>query len=187
MARRFDPVLLGLLALSLSGNVYLYRYSPSTRPRVSEALKPGDAVPPLTGKTVSGDDTTVDFAHKAVVMYMFSPSCSWCERNLDNARFLADHAGAQYDFVGVALDDTDLAQYLADRRLTWRVVRRVPRDLQGRYRLSGTPTTLMVGQGGRVLHTWTGAYSGQVASEIQDAFHLTLPGLRALPTTKPNS
>jgi hypothetical protein len=44
------------------------------------------------------------------------------------------------------------------------------------YRLFSTPSTLVV-KDGKILKYWRGAYSGDLQHEVEDFFHLRLPGL----------
>ena len=176
MRRIADPVLMALLALSLCANVYLYRYHDHAQYARVGALRIGDRVPPLDGELTTGGRIRLNFDGRPVVLYIFSSTCGWCERNLENARTLAEGVATRYEFVALALGDEDVAEYLRERHLTWRVARVAP-EVQRAFRLGPTPQTLVIGPGGRVLHVWTGAYTGTTAESVEQTLGVTLPGM----------
>ena len=167
-----DPILLVLLAASLTTNIYLFHYK-SLSGRPVERLEIGQQVPEFVATSIRGDVLRIRF-DKPVILYTFSPSCVWCERNLDSARQLAAHVRGKYEFVALALDSKNLEQYVKDNDLSWTVVKNVPANVREAYRMVGTPQTIVVGAGGNVLHVWTGAFLGDIASEIERAFGLKL-------------
>jgi peroxiredoxin len=177
MRRVFDPLLLVLLALSLAANVHLYRRQSVIAGPVIEPLAVGQRLPEFKAIALDGGTVTLTFA-RPTILYTFSPSCIWCERNLDNARQLAVHSSRDYDFVAVALDDKNLVEYLSDRNLSWRVVKQVPSAIRQACRMTGTPQTIVVDMGGTVRHSWTGAYINEVAEEVESALNVRLPGVR---------
>jgi peroxiredoxin len=184
--RRADPVILALLALSLSANVYLYRLQPASVPVITP-LEAGERVPEFAAKGLGGEHVDVRFRTRPVVLYTFSPTCGWCERNLDNAREVARRVAGRYDFIGVALDSRNAEHYLRERQLGWRVIKDVPADVKRAYRMAGTPQTIVIGIGGVVRKAWSGAYDGKIASDVEEFFGLTLPGLMELDRPTPKS
>jgi peroxiredoxin len=121
---------------------------------------------------------TLAATDKPQIVYMFSPSCGWCERNLDNVAALIRHTADRYDFVAVAVDSRDLDKYVAERRLNWIVVREPSSTTRQAYHMGTTPMTIVVERGGKVSHVWLGAYNGKVADDVKATFGVTLPGLR---------
>lgn len=168
MRRSPDRIVLVLLALSLGTNVFLYRHQTSAA-RPIRPLQVGQQVPEFTATSLHGDVIRVRF-DRPVLLYVFSPSCIWCERNLENAKRLAAHITGQYQFVAVALDSRNLSEYVAKKQLAWTIVTDVPAQIRQTYRMLSTPQTIVIGTGGNVLHVWTGAFTGNTASEIERAF-----------------
>lgn len=179
MVRRFDPLILALLVVSLGANLYLYRlYATARGPQrpVTKLLAAGDRVPVLEGKYLDGSVAREPFADR-VVLYFFSPACSWCERNLANAKAVAAGAGSRYKFVAVSTMDSGVKEYMLQRGLDWTTVGNVTEaNLMG-YKIPGTPMTALIDAGGVVLGAWGGAYSGTVAKEIESSLGVALPGL----------
>ena len=180
---RPDLVLLTLLALSLAGNVYLYRTRgmAAGAPPIQE-LKQGQTVPVLRGRGLDGRDVTLDFKTREAVLYVFAPKCGWCERNLANAQSLARAVAPTHDFWAIALDAENLPDYLQRRDLRWRVVSDLPADLRAAYGLGVTPQTIVVGRNGRILKTWSGAYTSEMERQIESYFGIDLPGLTSSPS-----
>jgi peroxiredoxin len=172
MKRSPDPIVLLLLALSLGTNVFLYRHQVRAG-RAIEPLRVGQQVPEFTATSFGGDVVRVRF-DRPVVLYVFSPSCIWCERNLENARRLAAHVAGKYEFIAVALDGKNLSEYLKRQQLAWTILTNVPAQVQQAYGMLTTPQTIVVGTRGRVLHVWSGAFMGDTASEIERAFGVRL-------------
>jgi peroxiredoxin len=148
-------------------------------------MRAGDSVPALSGTLLSGDPVRVAF-ERPTVLYFFSPSCGWCERNFDNVATIANQSGKSYDFIAVATDDNGLDTYVSERHLKWRIVKDVPAQVRTQYRVAGTPTTIVVAPGGKVSNAWAGAYVGESAKEVEHAFQVTLPGLRDLTASHPS-
>lgn len=129
------------------------------------------------GARIDGGPLAVRYRAKPVILYIFSPACHWCERNLRNANALAVATRAEYEFVGLSLTDANLEKYVRENRIGWDVGSKVPASAQEAFGMGGTPETIVVGPGGTVLHVWQGAFVGTVAADIQRAFGVRLPGL----------
>ena len=179
MFRRLDPVLLCMLAVSLGSSAYLYRLNAAVRHSQAPAIAPlkaGDRVPGITGAAPDGSGVTAP-SRARVVLYFFSPSCSWCERNIDNAKAIAAAAGPSYTFVAVSTVNTGVREYIRERKLGWTVVDHVPVATLAAYKIIGTPQTTLVSPDGVVLASWSGAYTESSRNEIGRLLNVTLPGL----------
>ena len=171
----------GLLAASVLLNVFLARKITSLRKSESlraeeEALGVGSPAPPITGLTVDGTQLTLRFDDVRVptVLYVFSPQCGWCEKNLDNSRALIAQAGPNYQVVGLAMTRVGLKDYLVRNHLDLRVFANLDPATVAAYRLGGTPTTIVVGPERRVLKVWSGAYQERIRKEIEAYLHVRL-------------
>lgn len=176
LRRSPDPLLLVLLAVSLTANVFLYRHYRPTMPLMPESSV-GQQVPEFVDTSLGGGTVPVRF-NKPVVLYVFSPSCVWCDRNLDNARRLESHVAGKYQFVAVALESKNLREYVAKNGLEWTIVANISPEVQKAYGMAGTPQTILIDSGGTVRHVWSGAFLGASASEIEQVFGVKLPGLK---------
>ncbi len=175
-ARRVDRFLVFLLAVSLLVNVAVVWRFANRRVNTAAVAGPdvqvGATLDPLVGVSEDGRPMTVSYDGDArpVVLYVFSPTCVWCERNVENIGTLAKSASSGFRFVGVSLSaPTETPQGTVDFPVIFS---------DGRVPFRSTPQTVVVGPNGRVLRSWTGAYSGSSKSEIEDYFAVRLPGLQ---------
>jgi len=181
----YAPLFL-LLALSSAVNTALAWKVMSLRQVIlylksEHMLKAGMTVPPLEGKTVDGSSTMVKYDEVSVptILYVFSPSCGWCARNIENLRKLQQGTSGRYRLVGVSLSGRDLKAYIERERLTFPIYTDVPEALRQRYRLGGTPHTIVVSTSGKVLQTWMGAFDGEQKTAVEKALRIRLPGLNS--------
>ncbi|MGH9839607.1 MAG: TlpA family protein disulfide reductase [Blastocatellia bacterium] len=171
-----------LLAASLSLNVVLgwkvTRHNHSFE--AENQLVEGMPVPPITVSSVS-DDRQVAISYgntdKPTVLYILTPSCQWCTRNLKNINTLANLRGDSYHFVAVSLTDVGLKEYLDANKLGFPVYRNIPPEKARQLGLGSTPQTIIVSPKGRVLKNWVGAYGEALQPEVEKYFNVSLPGL----------
>jgi hypothetical protein len=82
-------------------------------------LKVGTTVPPITAKRLDGEQDAISYqsTNEATVLYVFTPSCVWCARNLDNLKTLLGQESSQYRFIGVSLSEQSLAEYVTKNEM----------------------------------------------------------------------
>jgi peroxiredoxin len=171
-----------LLGVSLALNVRLgwevrgLRADARNAPGRSD-LAIGVTVPPLTVKDLAKNDTVLDCtrAGKPTVLYVFTPACGWCRKNLPNIRALAASRGDRFAFVGVSLSDLGLRDYVEANKLAFEVYSSPARETIEAYRLGSTPQTIVVGSNGTVIRNWIGAYRGDVQEDVERFFNVKLP------------
>jgi hypothetical protein len=178
-------VLFLLLGLSLAGNVYQFRRTFGGAPAPTHLLAPGDVVAPVALTTLDGRSETLSYGNGPTVLYVFSPTCPWCLRNIPNLKRLVEGAGRQYRFVGLSLDEKGVSAYVAEHQLPLAVYTKGPDDVAGRSRLGGVPQTMVISAEGRVVQNWSGAYVGDTQKAIEKFFEVKLPGL-AEPSAPPH-
>lgn len=169
------PVGILLLVLSVGLNVTLSRRV-STLTHTVEALKGGSRLKigtklaDIQAQDLEGKIRTVRYSDSSVptLLYVFSPSCGWCYRNLENVRLMSQDARGRYRMVGLSLSDKGLPEYIKDHRIDFPVY--VPSEqIRRDYRLGGTPETLLVAADGRVTKIWTGAYQAELKKESRES------------------
>jgi hypothetical protein len=162
------------LAASVGTNVWLVRHA--QKPVPSRALLEGTLVPAFKAveagtrrpAAIAYEDTKLH-----TVLYVTSPSCPWCERNLDSIRALVREKKDAFRFVGLSLSEENLDAQLGD--LPFPVYAGVSDAVREVYRLRSTPQTIVVSPQGRVVRTWKGAYVGRTQKEIEGYFQVALP------------
>lgn len=183
--------LIFLLAVSLSVNAFLgwkitYR---NQSIETKEVLVEGTSVLPITARNSADDrEGTISFGNtnKPTVLYILTPSCVWCKRNLQNISTLASLRGGAYNFVGVSLADIGLKEYLGANKLGFPVYKNISAENIQRLKLGGTPQTIIISPEGKVLKNWVGAYQEPLKQEIEKYFNISLPGLDANQTITKN-
>jgi peroxiredoxin len=174
-----------LLVLSLGGNIFLAQgWFKATRPPApAPVLALGKVMPPLNVKELDGSNAHVGYSGdtRPTVIYLFTTTCPWCQKNLENVRSLSAQKGRDFRFIGVSLDRpsvTGLAAYVADQRLAFPIYRDPSAETRAAYHLeSGVPRTIVVSSQGQVLRDWSGAYAFGNEKEVTGFFNVKLPGL----------
>src|SRR6266446_608852 len=184
---RFVAVVCVLAVASLSLNVLLAgrlrSLSQTVSARMTEhRLKAGASVPPINANRFGGPHELISYqnTNQATVLYVFTPPCSWCGRNLDNFKTLVEKEGRGYHFVGLSLSDQGLAEYVMKNNLKLPVYSGLSSETLKTYKLGSTPQTIVISPEGKVLQDWVGAYVGDQKSQVEAFFHVSLPGLRDL-------
>jgi peroxiredoxin len=147
--------------------------------KVERELKVGMTVPAIPANRVDGAKETISYVgtDRPTVLYIFTPECKWCLRNLDNLRTLIDQKGKEYRFIGISLSEEGLEQYLSVHKLALPVYVDVPKETGEVYKMGGTPQTVVVSPQGQVMQNWVGAYVGDQKSQVEKFFKVTLPGI----------
>lgn len=178
----FDPLALGLLAVSLAANVYLGLQVSKDRgvPPPQGAATPavGDTVGDFVARDLDGATRvfTSASARMNTVYYMFTPTCPWCARNLDNFKAVVAGAGERYRVVAVSLDP-NVRGYLDAHDITFPVFVSPTRETAATYGLGSVPQTIIVSPEGQVLRHWKGAYGPGLLEEVAEVLSIRLPGL----------
>ena len=147
--------------------------------RAEHELKVGSVVPAIVAKRLDGGSESITYVgtDRPTVLYIFTPQCGWCERNLANLKALVDQKGEEYRFIGISLSRSGLEEYVANHRLGLPVYTDIPREAGESYRMGSTPQTIVVSPQGQVIQNWVGAYVGDDKSQIEAYFKVTLPGI----------
>jgi len=169
-----------LLSLSVLVNIFLARKVKILSTPITPAglLQVGTSVPPIVGQAKDGTEQTLsyDSSQLPTVLYVFSPQCGWCKKNLGNLKVLIDNSGTSYRLVGISLTDQDLKNYIIDNDLQMPVYTNLDDSVRAKYRLTGTPMTIVVSPESKVLKVWIGAYRDNIGQEISKYLKVKLPG-----------
>ena len=145
----------------------------------SPALVPGSIAPAFSARDIADKKVSLNYAdsESPTVIYLYSPDCHWCERNLQNIRVLADNTHGRFRFVGVSQTDKNLQTYLSRNDLPFQSYHSPPDEVKIAYGFYSTPSTVVVSPAGKILQYWRGAYSGDLQTEVEQFFQVKLPGL----------
>jgi len=138
----------------------------------------GKALPPLPVQDLQGHKQVVQYDTGApVVLYVFAPSCGWCNRNAPNIAALARAKSSAFRFIGLSLTSRDASTFVRQHGMDFPVYVTTDQAVFTSLGLGSTPQTLVVSSAGRVMKNWVGAYDGELRSEIETFFGMGLPGL----------
>jgi peroxiredoxin len=131
----------------------------------------------LSGFSLEGVPRTVDLPTPLpVVVYFFSPSCAWCERNWANVEALSRAASHRYRVVAVSTERS-LKAYVTERRLTVDVLEGLDERVRRSFGFTLTPHTIVVSPEGLITHDWRGAFTPRVERQVEELFDILLPGV----------
>jgi AhpC/TSA family len=114
---------------------------------------------------------------RPTLVYVFTPSCPWCKRNLPNITALSAARQSDYRFIGLSLSTSGLQEYVAANHIAFPVYSYPFANEQKLFSVGGTPATLLVSPDGSLRQLWLGAYSGDTQKKVEEVFRLKLPGI----------
>lgn len=167
-----------LLGISLGANLLLswrireVHRSENPTPITGVRLKDFEAV------DVDGHPFNISFRNSATtILYLLNPQCHWCARNLANIKTLSTTEGSSLRIIGLSLASPQLKSYASSSGLDFPIYSIESLEPLKAVGAGGTPDTLLVAPGGKVIKHWTGAFSGTLILEIDKYFGVKLPGL----------
>jgi thiol-disulfide isomerase/thioredoxin len=142
-------------------------------------LQPGDVVTPVTATDLEGHPYLLDYKKdgRQRLILFFSPTCPYCQQQSPLWRDLLDKIDSnRFNVVGVVSDreDKQLVSAYADGAGYFKTKTPLPlvffdSDSLGTYKLTATPTTLLINEAGQVEHAWIGKWDQTKAMEVATA------------------
>jgi len=142
-------------------------------------LQPGDVVTPVTATDLDGHPYQLDYKQdgRQRLILFFSPTCPYCQQQSPLWRDLLDSVDSnRFTVVGVVSDreDKQLVSAYADGAGYFKTKTPLPlvffdSDSLGSYKLTATPTTLLINEAGQVQHAWVGKWDETKAMEVATA------------------
>lgn len=166
---RADRAAYVLLVVSLSINVVLARERRVRDHRPSADELVGTVLPAVPVTTADGAASALTWSDRDTILYYFHPDCRWCQRNAEAVVALERQTRGRFAFVAVTTARHDA--HPARVPTYWAFGDGERRRLH----LSGTPQTLVVARGGRVLQSFAGAYTGDTRHRMERFFQVALP------------
>jgi peroxiredoxin len=145
-------------------------------------LNLNDVAQPLETVDLQGRPFSISYADSSLptVLYIFTPDCHWCARNLENINGLAEQVKDRYRLIGISINGDGLGEYLAQNKLNFPVYHSPSDASRLAYDMVATPTTIVISKEGRVVRIWSGAYGTDRKEEIEHFLNIRLPGLTRL-------
>lgn len=129
-----------------------------------EKLALGEPAPALAAFDIQGQQATLArWQGKGVYLNFWSASCGGCLAEMHTLEKLSQQWGDKLVVVAVNTDDdsVDIAPLLAERQVTFPVVRDQLKITQERYQVIGTPTSFLINSKGQVIDMHQGARDEQ--------------------------
>jgi thiol-disulfide isomerase/thioredoxin len=142
-------------------------------------LQPGDVVAPVTATDLDGRPYQLDYKKdgRQRLLLFFSPNCPYCREQSPLWRDLLDKVDSKrFTVIGVVNDREDkrLVSAHADGAGYFKTKTPLPlvffdSESLGSYKLSATPTILLINDDGTVAHAWVGKWDEASAMEVAAA------------------
>lgn len=173
-----------LLIISLTVNLFLWwqyqkqRAALISRSNIRQA-KSGEVIQSISGSNLAGNNEIITFSEsdKPTVLYIFTPSCSWCNKNLESINTLIKLRGSSYRFIGLSLSKEDLQAYVSKNNISFPVYVDLSQENIQTLGLGYTPQTIIINPDGKLIKNWVGAYGDTIKSELETYFNIRLPGI----------
>jgi peroxiredoxin len=148
--------------------------------KTEDSLLAGTSLPPIAAKGLDGQPATISYRPDELptILYVFTPTCGWCTKNLQNIKALAERTKGKYRVIGLSLSSDKLQDYVTRSDLTFPVYSDLSPGVTIKYRMGGTPQTIVISNEGKLVKEWKGAYMGNTKQEIETQFGLELPGIK---------
>ncbi len=169
-SKYYSLALWGMIVILAVSNGLLLRQNLQLRNLLKkfepDQLKPGDRLESFSAVDLNGETVAMDFASggpRRVLMFL-SPNCPYCREQFSYWKKVIDLAPAKgFQVVAVAMNSEDrskLAAYLNSMGCptgsnTFRVAL-IPEEVRQKYKLSITPTTLVISSDGKADAVWNG-------------------------------
>ena len=175
---------IALLACSVILNLFLARKTKSLRSallhvKAEDSLLVGASLPPIAAKGLDGRPTIIRYGPDELptILYVFTPPCGWCTKNIQNIKTLAERTKGKYQVIGLSLSSDNLHEYVTKSDLTFPVYSDFSPAVANKYRMGSTPQTIVISNEGKLVKEWKGAYMGDTKKQIETQFGLELPGI----------
>lgn len=147
--------------------------------KAEQSLTPGAVLLPIEAKQLDGRAAFIEYKSSELptILYVFTPPCGWCAKNVSNVKTLAERIKGRYRVIGLSLSATSLREYANKHGLQFPIYSDPSPQAVISYRLGGTPETLVISTEGKLMRDWKGAYIGLNKKEIEDYFGVELLGL----------
>jgi len=145
----------------------------------TNVLQPGDVVAPVAATDLSGRPYQLDYKKdgRQRLLLFFSPNCPYCQQQSPLWRDLLNKVDSnRFTVVGVVSDREDKRLVSAHAEGAGYFKTNTPLPLVffdseslGDYKLTATPTTLLINEDGKVEHAWVGKWDAASAMEVAAA------------------
>jgi peroxiredoxin len=180
---------IGLIAILCVVNLLLIKQNLDLRKQLAvggrtidlttNLLQPGDVVTSVTATDLDGRPYQLEYKKdgRQRLLLFFSPNCPYCQQQSPLWRDLLNKVDSnRFTVIGVVSDREDkrLVSAHADGAGYFKTKTPLPlvffdSESLGSYKLTATPTTLLINEDGRVEHAWVGKWDETKTMEVAAA------------------
>lgn len=145
-----------------------------------DSLQPGDLVPSFSAIDLKGNAVNINYSSKEAtrVLLFFTPTCPYCQEQFPYWRKLLEQANRnQFQLLGMVAETENrskVEEYLRAVGCEGLRVAFVPKDVFASYKLSVTPTTLVISNQGKVDQIWIGKWDTSIVPAASSFFGFQL-------------
>ena len=160
-------------------NALLIRQNFQMRDRLDQLkpkiLQPGDKVESFSAQGLHGEPINMNYMGetKRVLLY-FTPACPYCQEQFPYWQEILRRAnGNHFQVLGIVSESEDKSkvdEYLRSVGCESMRVAFVPNSLLKSYKLSMTPTTLVIANEGKVENAWAGKWNSDSLAAASSTF-----------------
>lgn len=126
----------------------------------------------------TGEPASISFRSQPLptILYYFSATCVWCDRNWASVRALEQRTQGKYRFIAVTSD-----RLTRTAKIPVHGYGMLPNAVRTAIHAGGTPHTYIISTDGVVTQSWPGAYQGRTRTAVERYFGVRLPELLNVP------
>lgn len=177
MTSRFKVLLFIILVIEIvSGQqAYLLAQNEKSQTKTSSS----GVAPAIKARTMDNKEILINYGleKKQTILYVFSPSCSWCTRNWNSVNSLAKNINKNSRFLGLALNANNLQEHIKANQVGFPVYKDLSSEAISKLELGPAPQTIVISPTGKIIKNWVGGYSGDIQREVEAFFRIKLPGM----------
>jgi peroxiredoxin len=135
-------------------------------------LEPGDRVKAIKVTTLLAKDSLITYKEsgRKYLLFVLSPTCPHCERNLNPWAFIAQNASTS-NFSAIGISIFPLAatkKYSEEKKIAFNLVIGSDTTFSRNYKVNSVPQTILLGFDGKVEKVWLGELSSTNLDEINE-------------------
>jgi thioredoxin-related protein len=115
------------------------------------------------------------------ILYIFTPDCPFCIKNLANIKTIFANPKDKYRFIAVSLRADNLSNYSTENNIPFQIYHSPPKDVFRSFKMGKTPQTYVFSKDGYVIANWSGFYSGDEKFQVEEFFGIKLPEIKDTP------
>lgn len=147
--------------------------------KLPKSLKIDDKVEEFSGTKLNGENIVISYKNSKTkrVFFYFAPACEFCKEQFPIWNDLRQNLTTQnYNFYGLVSNQEEvlnIKNYLQKMNSSLLSTVQITPTIEKDYKLSFTPTTIVINDDGVVEKIWIGKWDAKVKKEAYSYFNLS--------------